>query len=280
MVTIPTHKLQDIHQTDMAFLRYLSEDAKAVPFDYAHRDEYYLFLFVEYGTGRMVIDFNEYEVKWPAVHCVLPGQVHFPKGEVKGEGWVLAVESQFVRNEYKDIFEKASLISDSVELNSDEVEDLRYCASILHRKLTSENRGIGQAVVLDLLSFYIGMVAEIYRRGLPAFVYNRYADITSNFKSLLCANFQSMKRPSQYASELNISPGYLNEAVKKTTGKSVNNCIKDEIMVQAKRLLFYTKTSIKEIAQELGFEDWAYFTRFFTKAAGMSPSRFREQYLE
>ncbi|MEA4846136.1 MAG: helix-turn-helix domain-containing protein, partial [Clostridiaceae bacterium] len=109
---------------------------------------------------------------------------------------------------------------------------------------------------------------------------NRYADITSRFKSLLSANYKSVKRPSQYASKLNISPVYLNEAVKKTTGISASNCIRDEIVIQAKRLLFYTKISVKEIAQELGYADWTYFTRFFTKAVGISPSYFRKQYLE
>ena len=173
------------------------------------------------------------------------------------------------------------LVNDSIELNESEVEDLRNCASILHKQLLkSGKQGIGQIVVLDLLSSYIGMIADIYQRGFPVSANNRYADITFRFKSLLSANYQSVKRPSQYASKLNISSVYLNEAVKSTTGISTSDCIRDEIIIQAKRLLFYTKISVKEIAQELGYEDWAYFTRFFTKAAGISPSHFRKQYLE
>lgn len=280
MTKIPTHKIPEKYQTGIAFLRYFSGDEQAAAVDYAHRDQYYLFLFVESGTGRMMIDFKEYEIKGTVVHCILPGQVHFPIGEVAGDGWVLAIESAFVKNEYKDIFEKMPLVNDSIELDESEVEDLRYCASILHKRLKPDMQNIGQSVVLDLLSSYIGMVAEIYRRGFPISVNNRYAEITARFKSLLSANYQSVKRPSQYASKLNISPVYLNEAVKKTTGISVNDCIRDEIVIQAKRLLFHTKISVKEIAQELGYEDWAYFTRFFTKATGISPSHFRKKYLE
>jgi len=89
-----------------------------------------------------------------------------------------------------------------------------------------------------------------------------------------------MKSPSQYASKLNISPVYLNEAVKKTTGQTVSDYIQREIMTHAKRLLFYTNLSIKEIALELGYEDWAYFTRLFTKTSAISPRQFRKKHLK
>lgn len=280
MVKIPTHKICGKYQTDIAFLRYFSGNEQAAAVNYAHRDEHYLFILVKCGEGKLHVDFKEYEVKGTTIHCILPGQIHFPIGEVKGDGWVLAVESAFVKNEYKDVFEKMFWINDSIELNESEVEDLWHCASILHKKLKPGMQDIEKTVVLDLLSSYIGMIAEIYRRGFPFSANNRYADITSRFKSLLSANYKSVKRPSQYASKLNISPVYLNEAVKKTTGISASNCIRDEIVIQAKRLLFYTKISVKEIAQELGYADWTYFTRFFTKAVGISPSYFRKQYLE
>lgn len=65
----------------------------------------------------------------------------------------------------------------------------------------------------------------------------------------------TMKRPSQYASEIKISPVYLNEAVKSTTGFSVRNCIQNEIILQAKRLLYYTDLTIKETALKLGYDD-------------------------
>lgn len=280
MVKIPIHKIPEEYQADMAFMRSFSEGEQVAAVDYAHRDEYFLLLFVERGTGKMLIDFKEYEIKGASVHCISPGQVHHPVGEIKADGWVLAVESTFIKNEYKDVFEKAPLINNSIELQDHEIEDLHHSASILHKKLKSGMQGIGRSVVPDLLSAYIGMVAEIYQRGFPVSSNNRYADITSRFKTLLSANYQSAKRPSQYASKLNISPVYLNEAVKKTTGLSTNDCIRDEIIIQAKRLLFYTKMSIKEIAQELGYDDWAYFTRFFTKSSSVSPSQFRKQYLE
>ena len=51
-------------------------------------------------------------------------------------------------------------------------------------------------------------------------------------------------------------------------------------MMEAKRLLYYTELSIKEISNQLGYTDHSYFSRFFRKATGMSASYFRKQYRE
>ncbi|MDE6261747.1 MAG: helix-turn-helix domain-containing protein, partial [Muribaculaceae bacterium] len=84
------------------------------------------------------------------------------------------------------------------------------------------------------------------------------------------------RRPGFYAERLNISPIYLNEIVKVITGLSASQFIKNEIVLFAKRELFHTSDSVKEIAYRLGFTDNAYFTRLFTETAGVSPGKFRE----
>jgi AraC family transcriptional activator of pobA len=46
-------------------------------------------------------------------------------------------------------------------------------------------------------------------------------------------------------------------------------------MVEAKRLLLYTGMTVAEVGYDLGFEDPAYFTRFFAEREGRAPSAFR-----
>jgi AraC-like DNA-binding protein len=146
--------------------------------------------------------------------------------------------------------------------------------------MKSEEQPASSTIVRSLLSSYIGMIAEIYEGGFPVKATGRPAAITTQFKSLLNANFHSLKSPFQYAAKLNVSEVYLNEVVKKSTGLSISDNIRNEIVLQAKRLLFYTDMSVKEIALSLGYEDWAYFTRLFTKASNLSPTQFRQQYLK
>ena len=280
MNTIPTHKLSEKFQGEIAFLRYVSENEQVPAVDYAHRDDYYIFLFIEKGEGKLLIDFKEYEITGTTVHCILPGQVHIPVGNINACGWILAVDSMLVKDEYKEIFEQVSLIGSKVNLNDDIINDLKYCASAIHKRLKPERQHIEESIIHDLLSYYIGITAEICRKGFPVSKNKRLTAITFQFKTLLSANYQSLKRPSQYADKLNLSPVYLNEAVKKTTGLTVSECIQNELIIQAKRRLFYTNKSVKEIALELGYEDYAYFTRLFTKASKLSPTQFRKKYLK
>ncbi|KAA6303287.1 MAG: HTH-type transcriptional activator Btr [Candidatus Ordinivivax streblomastigis] len=88
----------------------------------------------------------------------------------------------------------------------------------------------------------------------------------------------TQKSPSQYAFLLHISTPYLNESVKSATGFTAGYWIQYEIILEAKRLLFYTDMNIKEISFKLGYEDYSYFTRLFTKIAGASPLQFRKNY--
>lgn len=98
--------------------------------------------------------------------------------------------------------------------------------------------------------------------------------ITLSFRKLLDKYLTQEKSPAAYASMLNISEVYLNEAVKGATGLSVGAYLRSRIVIEAKRMLIYTSKSAKEIAYSLGYNDYAYFSRLFRKHAGMSPSEF------
>ncbi len=88
-------------------------------------------------------------------------------------------------------------------------------------------------------------------------------------------NYKTLKSPSEYAEKLNISRGYLTEAVREVTGKPAQHWIHQEILIEAKRLLAFTHLTIKQIAYELGYDDHTYFSRLFSKLEDESPSEFR-----
>lgn len=281
MSKIPIHKLSEKFDGEIAKLKHMSKDRHNLNIDYAHRDDYYIFFFIEKGNAKLLIDFREYELKENTVYYILPEQVHLVVDHsIDASAWVLIVDRSYVKDKYKEIFERSSLFKSQIEPNESTINDIQDCISILERRLTTESQSIRQDILHDLLSSYIGMIAEVYQKGLSIQANKRTTIITFQFKELLSANYQSLKSPSQYAAKLNISPIYLNEAVKTVTGLTVSECIRNEIIVRAKRLLFHTTMSVKEIALELGYEDWAYFTRMFSKASLLSPTQFRAKYLK
>ncbi|MBB4034705.1 AraC-like DNA-binding protein [Dysgonomonas hofstadii] len=281
MNKIPIHKISEKFDGAIAKLKHMSKDGHNLNIDYAHRDDYYIFFFIEKGNAKLLIDFKEYELRENTVYYILPGQVHLlVDHSIDTSAWVLIVDRSHVKDKYKEIFERSSLSKSQIEPNESTIDDLQDCISILERRFSVENQSVSLGVLHDLLSSYIGIIAEVYQKGLPIQANKRTTIITFQFKTLLSANYQSLKSPSQYAAKLNISPIYLNEAVKTTTGLTVRECIRNEIIVRAKRLLFHTTMSVKEIALELGYEDWAYFTRMFSKASLLSPTQFRAKYLK
>ncbi|KAF2514246.1 helix-turn-helix domain-containing protein [Flavobacterium foetidum] len=100
--------------------------------------------------------------------------------------------------------------------------------------------------------------------------------ITSKFTELIHDYIKTQHQVNYYSSLLNVTPNHLNKCVKTVTGKSAVKWIDENILLEAKYLLFQTTLSVGEIATQVGFEDQSYFSRFFKKAEGISPIRYRK----
>ena len=105
-------------------------------------------------------------------------------------------------------------------------------------------------------------------------------DLYSRFKLLLENNYTEKQSVDFYAQELAVSARTLSNTLKMLTGKTCVQLLQDRTLLEAKRLLLYTDKSCKEIAFELNFKDTSYFTRFFTRLEGSTPSAFKASWEE
>jgi len=78
-----------------------------------------------------------------------------------------------------------------------------------------------------------------------------------------------------YAAALKVSESRLRHACMIVAAQSPMQLVHARVVLEAKRQLRYTSGSVSEIAYALGFDDPAYFTRFFSRRTGMSPRAFR-----
>ncbi len=96
------------------------------------------------------------------------------------------------------------------------------------------------------------------------------------FRNLVKNRFIEEKSVNYYASQLKITPNYLNALCKKEKNKSAKAYIQDFVVDEAKNQLTFTQKSIAEIAFSLGYEEPTHFTRFFKKMTNISPKDFKK----
>jgi AraC family transcriptional activator of pobA len=113
------------------------------------------------------------------------------------------------------------------------------------------------------------------KQGIMAFISDNQHELVREFNFLVEENFRDQHSVSHYAGLLHKSPKTITNTFKKIGEKSPIQAIHDRIILEAKRLLQYTKKDISEIAYELGFKNVQGFSRFFKTQAGQSPSDFR-----
>lgn len=246
----------------------------------AHRDDNYLLMFQQTGSSAVIVDFQKVRIEGCVIHCILPGQVHYGVSTIKSTAWILALDPVCVKEDFRTVLADFSITNKPIPVQPEQGELLKESFLLLSRLEARAERDKGDQTVNAMLEVCISLFVEVCRgdKSRITSAALRPQLITRQFRSLLLLSFREMKSPSEYAEALKISPSYLNEVVKDTTGHPVSYWIHQEIMLEAKRMLFYTDNTVKEISHLLGYTDTTYFIRLFSKIAGMPPLQFRSKY--
>ncbi|WP_238386558.1 AraC family transcriptional regulator [Chitinophaga rupis] len=270
-ITIGKVSVKDLHTFEEAELRTFGVAKQS------HRDDYHLFFFQEEGTISIEIDFQKHQIKPSSVIYIHPSQVHriIAFENVTVSFWTINNEN--LHPEYLKLLEDIapakplSLKKETFFLIS---ETVSLCLKFSERK----QEKLYHSLLKDSCNTLVALVASQYLgQARSTNKFSRHEIIAKAFRSALEDDFMIVKRPAAYAKKLNISTPYLNECVRNITGHPVSHHIQQRIILEAKRLLYYSGRSVKEIAYELGYDDHAYFSRLFTKVAGMTPLTFRNK---
>lgn len=251
--------------------------------DEPHRHDFYTVLLVEKSQGKHLIDFNEYPFGEKQVFFVAPGQVHQVVDEIPPKGFaVLFSQSFLLRNNISEHFiHDLNLFHDfgyapPVELSDESMQKICSYGSdmftIQNNPKTFSSEALGALLKLILIECHQACT-------LPNDLFlqseNGKSSLIRNFKELIESNYQDWHGVQDYAENLNISTDHLNRVVKAQTGKTAKEHIQSKIVVEAKRLLYFSDMSSKEIGYLLGFSEPANFSAFFKKQTGSSPSNFQ-----
>ncbi|MDA7803630.1 AraC family transcriptional regulator [Crocinitomix sp.] len=251
--------------------------------DDPHRHNYYTILLIKKASGQHLIDFNSYPLEGKSIFFLSPGQVHQVVEHEKSIGYSIVFSDQFLAKNNIPIsfIEDLNLFNDfgetpPIQLSEEELTVLSQNAEEMiamnSSEITLKYEAIGSLVKLLLIR--CNNLCSIKKPDLSQVETSN--SVLRKFKSLINEHHAEWHGTTEYANELHISPDHLNRVVKSLTGKTAKEHIQSRIITAAKRLIYFTDLSNKEIGYELGFNEPANFSAFFKKCTGSSPSNFKE----
>ena len=201
----------------------------------------------------------------------------------ESKGYILLFNLDFfLENNFShQLVGKKKMLTTSVQpyihLTDDQAEEVsRIFESILFEK---KNKGIvnNELVALKIIELLI-LGERLFEQVQRLTINQPSIDILKRFVDLLDLNFSKEHSVKFYAEKLAMHPNYLNALIKKHTGLSAKESIQNRILLEIKYLLHSTRLSIKQIADQMGFNDPNYFTTFFKRVERKSPVNYRSAF--
>lgn len=243
-----------------------------------HRHNFFFIIALQKGEGTHEIDFTTYDVIDHSVFIIRPGQVHQLHLKADATGYIVEFDGEFYHPANKLSTQRLRKASNKnfCKLEINRFKKLLDILTNIFQEFTGKEEGFQDIIKANLDIFFIEFVRQSPNPNGPSTNVNPYTqERLEEFLELLDKHIATRKQVSQYTDLMNLSPYQLNEITKATMGKTASELINEHIILEAKRYLLATPNQIKDIADQLGYEDFSYFIRFFKKQTGYSPEAFR-----
>lgn len=287
MNTFKTYLKVNSKNNDISFAIAKMEDIYAKHHgkaDEPHRHHYFTVLIIKKSAGLHKIDFNSYPLAQHQIYFVAPGQVHQIKETAQSFGYVMTFSNQFLvensiplsfidsLNLFQNYGQSPPLEPSFSQFNTVENYATRIF-ELFHGTAALKYVSIGAYLKLMLIECN----AICAMNPISTDSDNSGSKLIRAFKTEVDLGYKKEHSTKYYADKLHITSDHLNRTVKSILGRTAKEYIQTRIITEAKRLLYFTDESNKEIAYELGFTEPANFSAFFKKHTQISPSNFKKK---
>jgi AraC family transcriptional activator of pobA len=237
-------------------------------------------IFVVRGRGVAQAESARTQFRPPALMVMPAGAVHGFEFEPGTSGYVASISVELQHDLARREPEIGALFAApaTFEFQPQELRatDLAQAFRMLAREFARSSSGHSLALQgwLEVLLANLLRLAQ-QRPSVADPEVGQQRRLVARFNELIETRYRSSEPLATYASMLNVSESRLRSACLAMTGRSPMQLVHARIVLEAKRQLLYTDQPVRKIAYELGFEDAAYFTRFFSRQARFSPRAFR-----
>lgn len=250
-----------------------------------HKHDFFVLVLFTKGHGTHEIDFHSYPIRPGSVFLMYPGQTHHWEFSEDTDGYVFFHTQEFYEFQYTDrsihsfpfyysaqnppcLYPEKAELKRLTDLFSGIYTEYRGADFMKMQRIGS----LLDLLYIELSRMYLGK--NTAESPVPA-AYTRKIRI---LETLIERYYVSEKAPSFYAEKMHVSAKHLNRMVKTSLRKTTSDLIAERVILEAKRLLVHSPHSFTETARELGYEDYAYFSRIFKQKTGVTPSEFAGRY--
>lgn len=251
-----------------------------------HRhDRFFQLHYLTRGAVRVYLDDQQYSESAPLFFLTPPTIPHAFVTPPDSEGHVLTVRQQLVwplLEAHRSQSGEPRLVSPTcVALGA---PDARHASEVEHldrlfamladefgQQLPARNaslQALTQLIFIALLRLSAEPVKNQHVRHDNLQIFHR-------FNALIEDRYREHWPLSRYAEAMGVTEARLNDICRRIADLPSKRLVHERLMQEARRLLLFTAGSVNEIGYQLGFKDPAYFTRFFSREAGMTPSEYR-----
>ena len=245
-----------------------------------HRGLFQL-LFIMKGGADVDVDDRRWTIAAPCAVSVPPSVVHAFRFRPHTEGFVLTLSESLhlPGTPHRGLIETLFLTPSVIDFEPMPGNAQRIAALLAQVAAESRDEALGRATMLEwlidaillLIARQQAATAREATSGLQLRAFNQ-------FRALVEIHVLEHWTVPRYARALRSTEGKLNRMCQAVAGKTAFEVIQARLVLEARRRLIYIAVPVATVSYELGFEDPAYFSRFFKKHAGVTPSAFRRSH--
>jgi AraC family transcriptional activator of pobA len=252
-------------------------------FDYFQRNNFHTLVLIDTGEGELVTNFGNFAIDKNSVVAFSPYEPFMIKGR-HCQGIAVQFHSDFfcINKHQSEVTCDGILFNNVHQVPVFKIDDsTKRLFEDTFLKISNEinNATYGHfEMLISYLKIVLITASRIKATLVPDSVSKSKtdSDLLQNLKRLIESNFKTQHFADFYADKLSTTPKSLGSILKKHYSRNFSQMISERVLIEAKRELYLTNKSAKEIAYELGFNDEHYFSRFFKKNCSITTQEYRE----
>ena len=283
MLNNPSQTLIDPKTKNLALRIYSLDNDN--PFSEVQRLNHYSLIWVKKGSGTAKVDFAQYEFGDNALFAFSPYQPFL----IESKDWeaeIIYFHPDFfcIHKHQKEVACDGILFNNVysdplVRINEESADRLTNLIFQMKHEIQ-----LAELAQYELLVSYLKIVlitTSRLKQDQQEISENQNGQsdepfVLEKLKDYINKHYKTHRTASDYADLLAITPKALAKITKAHFNKTLTELIAERIIIEAKRELYLTNKSVKEIAYDLGYNDEYYFSRFFKKNAEISPQLYRK----